>query len=104
MSGEIMDKARFGDWLTGAQFYVNNDKYGQFGGKFVAASKYGDLPEDLGKWVDDLDAGDTEALDAGGSIRKYAEWYATGDTPAGAMIKLEDKMRVVYEKINAKNK
>lgn len=83
----------FTEWLTGAAFYVGYARYGQLGGHgFVVACTY-DHDEKLRAAVEDLDAGDDDALRAAEVIAAMGCWYANDPNPALAMMKVVDKMR-----------
>lgn len=93
--------ATFLDWVAGASIYVGYARYGQLGGHgFVVASSY-DSNDDLRDAVEDLDAGDIDAL---ASEKRIAEmrgcWYANDPDPLVAMAKLMDKMREFHRQLS----
>jgi hypothetical protein len=94
--------ASFLDWVSGAAIYIGYARYGQLGGHgFVVASNYEDLGGELQRAVEDLDAGDIEALAAADRIAVMKDcWYANDPDPLVAMAKLMDKMREVHRGIS----
>ena len=94
--------AKFLDWLEGAAIYIGYARYGQLGGHgFVIASNYDDAAGKLERAVNDLDAGDNEALEAAEVIRNMPGcWYANDPDPIVAMANLMDKMREYHRKLS----
>ena len=91
-------------WLSGASIYIGYARYGQLGGHgFVFASGYDDS-DALADAVDDLDAGDNEALQAADAIEERAKagrcWYANDPDPVVAMARLMDQMREHHRAIS----
>lgn len=94
-----MDRAKkppntlFEDWISSAAIYIGYARYGQLGGHgFVVATKY-DADEELARLVEELDAGDNEALSAAKKIEAMDCWYANHPDPAIAMQLLMGKLR-----------
>lgn len=72
----------FLEWISGASIYIGYARYGQLGGHgFVVATKY-DESESLEHAVQDLSAGDNEALDAG----RFIEAAGLTLEQAGALV------------------
>lgn len=85
--------ATFEEWVSQASIYIGYARYGQLGGHgFVVATAY-DNCEDLRQAVEDLDAGDHEALRAGERIMAMDCLYASSPDPAIAMQLLMGKLR-----------
>ena len=97
-----MNTNDFLEWLSGAAIYIGYARYGQLGGHgFVAASNYDDASGDLQTAVENLDAGDIDALEAAARIEAMKNcWYANDPDPVVAMAKLMDKMREHHRRIS----
>jgi hypothetical protein len=85
--------APFLDWINGASIYIGWDRYGQFGSHgFVIASNYDDSDK-LRQAIENLNAGDIEAFEAGEWIRNSGCWLGVDPDPVIAMAILMGKMR-----------
>lgn len=92
-------------WLEGAAIYIGYARYGQLGGHgFVVASNYDDASGALQNAVDELGAGDHEALQAAERIEQMTKaggcWYANDPDPAVAMAMLMGKMREYHRRLS----
>ena len=75
-------------------FFVGWLRYGGGGPAkaWIAAAVYNDNSEVFAEKIDDLDAGDYDALMALEYIQKNAEYYAYGETPSMALKAVEDQI------------
>lgn len=88
----------FLDWLSGVTFGVGQDRYGMYGGQFVAAADY-DI-EEADELVGELAGGDLDAFDARDKLEalqaRGAAWIASGASPSEAIRQVEEQMRRYY--------
>jgi hypothetical protein len=96
----------FFDWLYGCKIYHGTTRYGQFNGHHVFATNYGE-DDSLRDLLDDLEAGDIEALDAAQKlndlVNKEEIWMTYNDDPRIAMKELIDKIEYFYFNVLNKN-
>jgi len=92
----------FSEWIQGARFYLNWDRYANFcRWGFVAASSYGDDPK-LEEAIEELDAGDPEMITAMEWLRDNRDkyWTGYGETPSEAFKMLENKMMAYHAELS----
>ena len=90
----------FYEWLSGMEFHLNYDRYGQSGchGHVVVAEYSG--PEKTGDLVSELDAGDSDAINAWQELKEIETaqecWISSDVNPAIAMTELISKISDYY--------
>jgi len=91
-----MNEDDFTNWLAGASIYIGYDRYGLLGVQgFVCATVY-DESEELREAVDNLNAGDQDALSASNYIKATGTLVGSSKVPAIAMMKMESAARLYY--------
>jgi len=84
-------------WLNAdVKFYMQSDRYGQFCSFGVVCVADFHEDEQLREDVDNLEAGDHEAIEAGERIKANCKWYESDLNPVLAMDKLVGRIRKFY--------